>query len=629
MKQTFTFLRFRNLCILNLLLLIGLILNAQTVVWQEDFEGDWTNDWHVDYGTWDAGIPTSGPGSSFEGNNCAATNLSGNYTEEIATRLIRHTSILIPQASENPRLRFWHWFSIAIEDAGYVQIRRVGETDWTTLENGSFSAGSGNTLHSCSKWTRPMFVLSDYAGESIELAFYFTSHNSYHTADISAGWYIDEIRIETGDFVFNNPENWESGIDNWYTDRGIWEIGEPSSGPGSAHDGTNCAGTILDGSYSDYLHSRLISSEFIVPELSENPRLRFWHWFSIAIEDLGYVQIRTSENSEWTTLNGGNFSAGNSHTLHSCSKWTRPLLDLSEYAGQTVQLSFYFYSNNTYHTTNTSTGWYIDDIMIETGDYVFNNPEDWESGIDDWYTDRGIWEVGLPTSGPESANNGTNCAGTILDGNYSDYLYSRLISPIITIPTTTANPALRFNHWYNFNIEDFGYVQIRVLGENNWENLDEYSGYVGNGGWTPLTWISLIDYAEQDVQLSFYFYSNNTYHTTDVSSGWYIDDITITGIPTNIDKSQHVANESFILQNSPNPFTSSTEIKYSLEKTGLVSLEIYNCSGVKIKSLVNAVQSTGDYSISLDASDLSSGMYFYSLQVDNKTIATKKMVVVK
>src|SRR5690349_8801300 len=54
-------------------------------------------------------------------------------------------------------------------------------------------------------------------------------------------------------------ENWESPVaqDNWYADNGYWEIGVPTYGPPTnslgwrAHQGTNCAGTVLNGNYTD------------------------------------------------------------------------------------------------------------------------------------------------------------------------------------------------------------------------------------------------------------------------------------------------------------------------------------------------------------------------------------------
>jgi hypothetical protein len=56
--------------------------------------------------------------------------------------------------------------------------------------------------------------------------------------------------------------------------------------------------------------------------------------------------------------------------------------------------------------------------------------EDFENGWGEWTTDGGIWEIGTPASGPDSAYEGNGVAGTVLDGNYPADADSRLISPV-------------------------------------------------------------------------------------------------------------------------------------------------------------------------------------------------------
>ena len=126
----------------------------------------------------------------------------------------------------------------------------------------------------------------------MQIAFLFNSSNVTGSGDYGYGWYIDEVSLETGDIVFNNPEDWEDGLGDWYVETGTWETGTPSSGPGSAHEGLRCAATVLAGYYSESSHtSRLVSPVFTVPAEGENPRLGFWHWFSFSSGDYGVVQI--------------------------------------------------------------------------------------------------------------------------------------------------------------------------------------------------------------------------------------------------------------------------------------------------------------------------------------------------
>ncbi|MDP2038271.1 MAG: T9SS type A sorting domain-containing protein, partial [Ignavibacteria bacterium] len=81
-------------------------------------------------------------------------------------------------------------------------------------------------------------------------------------------------------------------------------------------------------------------------------------------------------------------------------------------------------------------------------------------------------------------------------------------------------------------------------------------------------------------------------------------------------------------QNYPNPFNPSTTIKFSLPKDGIVKLSVFNILGQEVGSLVNGFKPAGSYSVSWNAGNLSSGMYFYRLETSNNVI-TKKMTLVK
>ncbi len=81
-------------------------------------------------------------------------------------------------------------------------------------------------------------------------------------------------------------------------------------------------------------------------------------------------------------------------------------------------------------------------------------------------------------------------------------------------------------------------------------------------------------------------------------------------------------------QNYPNPFNPSTTINFDLPTDGNVSLKLYDMSGKEVATLVNEVRAAGYYSVNFNASQLTSGVYFYSISADNFT-ATKKMLLVK
>ena len=85
---------------------------------------------------------------------------------------------------------------------------------------------------------------------------------------------------------------------------------------------------------------------------------------------------------------------------------------------------------------------------------------------------------------------------------------------------------------------------------------------------------------------------------------------------------------SFVLeQNYPNPFNPSTVISYSLPKTSIVSLRIFNTLGQELTTLVNERKEAGYYQVTWNAT-VPSGIYFYRLQA-GEFVETKKMILLK
>jgi hypothetical protein len=81
-------------------------------------------------------------------------------------------------------------------------------------------------------------------------------------------------------------------------------------------------------------------------------------------------------------------------------------------------------------------------------------------------------------------------------------------------------------------------------------------------------------------------------------------------------------------QNYPNPFNPTTKIKFDLAKATNVKIEIFNSLGQIIKTLVDDYKPAGYYETDFNASQLSSGVYFYRMTTNN-FVDMKKMIVVK
>jgi len=81
-------------------------------------------------------------------------------------------------------------------------------------------------------------------------------------------------------------------------------------------------------------------------------------------------------------------------------------------------------------------------------------------------------------------------------------------------------------------------------------------------------------------------------------------------------------------QNYPNPFNPTTTIEYDVAAQSHVTLTIFNALGQKVATLVNDEVPAGEYRITWDASNVSSGIYFYQLK-SGSTVLTKKMVLMR
>jgi len=95
-----------------------------------------------------------------------------------------------------------------------------------------------------------------------------------------------------------------------------------------------------------------------------------------------------------------------------------------------------------------------------------------------------------------------------------------------------------------------------------------------------------------------------------------------------------IPNEYALSQNFPNPFNPVTNIAFAIPQEGLVKLTVFDLMGREVRELVSSRLAGGNYSANWNAtntfgSKVSSGLYFYSLTVDNKMVATQKMILMK
>ena len=94
------------------------------------------------------------------------------------------------------------------------------------------------------------------------------------------------------------------------------------------------------------------------------------------------------------------------------------------------------------------------------------------------------------------------------------------------------------------------------------------------------------------------------------------------------DKLTVLPKEYRLLQNYPNPFNPSTSISFGLPQYSFVSLKVYNSLGEEIAELGGREYSAGQHIVKFNASNLASGVYFYTIRTGKYT-STQKMIIQK
>jgi hypothetical protein len=123
--------------------------------------------------------------------------------------------------------------------------------------------------------------------------------------------------------------------------------------------------------------------------------------------------------------------------------------------------------------------------------------------------------------------------------------------------------------------------------------------------------------------------------------GWLDSEISISGLfvrrklreayessTTNVGTISEMPLNYELRQNYPNPFNPVTTIKYEVPSNGIIALRIFDILGREVATLVNEQKQLGKYDVQWNASNNSSGLYFYRIQA-GKFVETKKMILLK
>lgn len=170
--------------------------------------------------------------------------------------------------------------------------------------------------------------------------------------------------------------------------------------------------------------------------------------------------------------------------------------------------------------------------------------------------------------------------------------------------------------WYAFDVADLGTENEAPVDSINWVAGADIAGGFDNARPRGIdftadgktAYISVFSGVDTDVDVQ-------KFTTDQVFTSNENEDIS--GVP-----------DGFKLnQNYPNPFNPTTNIEFSLNESGSVSLKVYDLTGREVASLVDSRLNAGDHNVTFDASNLSSGVYIYILQSNGIRLANKMTLI--
>ena len=263
----------------------------------------------------------------------------------------------------------------------------------------------------------------------------------------------------------------------WST-TGCWEFGEPTSGPGSAHTGTNVYATNLSGDYPLYADDNLTMPTIDLTAYDE-ATLDYWFWYDTESTTYDGIVFQISVDS-------GAFTDVITYGGHSQGYWENIIFDLTPYCGHTIQIRWHMYSD----ISVCYPGGYIDDVKVIGRTYSLvhtcsgltslNSGESKEVTLSpDWSATPGDYLIKSYTtlSGDEdNSNNASSTLVTVLAGIHDVGVNSVDYPPSGMVPAMSFNPKATVENYGDFDetnvpIECWIYKHPQTVFTEDFESL--------------------------------------------------------------------------------------------------------------------------------------------------------------
>jgi glucose/arabinose dehydrogenase len=282
------------------------------------------------------------------------------------------------------------------------------------------------------------------------------------------------------------------------------------------------------------------------------------------------------------------------------------------------------YENPIWEYPHNSTGGYS-----ITGGYVYrgqNVPELFGKYIYGDYVSRNVWALEYDGINPTVNTQITQAPSSItsfgvdedqelylvsFNGKIYKFIPSAVPVELISFNAAVENDGVRLNWYTASETNNAGFKIERSKDGANYEEIF----FIGGNGTT--TNRNVYSYLDESVSSGVYYYRLKQVNFD--GSFEYLNVVTVDlGTP-----------DKFLLaQNYPNPFNPKTVITFQTPAEGQITLKVYDVLGNEVATLLDEHKTAGIYNVELDASKLTSGIYFYKLTAKDFS-STKKMILLK
>ncbi len=327
-------------------------------------------------------------------------------------------------------------------------------------------------------------------------------------------------------------DDFEHGLGNWVVSGKDWAVTTEDF-----RSGTHCVTDSPNRDYQDNSDVRIRFANALDLSGATSPQLTFWHRYSIQNwnwhSDWADVYLSQDGGANWTWLN---------HFAGVSSTWWQFRVDLTAYKSKPVTIMFRINSDG----SETSDGWYIDDVEIREkdsspelsvsvepsgggtvtggaiscpGNCTANYPFNWVVSGKDW---------ALTT---EDARSGSHCITDSPKGEYPNDADVRIMMAKSINLSAAVSPQLTF--WHKYSIQnwnwhsDWGDVYISQDGGATWTFLTHFAGVVST--WTEAI-VDLKPYKSKPILIMLRIVSDGS----ETSDGWYVDDVQIKDASTSV-----------------------------------------------------------------------------------------------